>query len=404
MLLRPLPYREPDRLVMIWDRMVSTNFPHAPIAAPDILDYRTRGTLFESIAISNNVPEVSLTGTGEPEQIRLAGVSGNFFQVLGAAPFLGRDFTSEDDPFLPPGPAPAGGPPVPVILSHELWQRRFGGDPAAVGTMIRLDDQPREIVGVMPQGFRVLMPPGSGMPQAIDAWIPLRVDLARLQRDFQFLRAIGRLKPGVTVEQAQDQMNAIASWQREQFQFHRNMGMHIDVLPMQADLVRLVRPTLLALSGTVAFVLLIACANVANLLLARGAARRREMAVRAALGAAPARIVRQILTEGLVLAAGGALLGVLLARIALAALVTLRPVDLPRVEAVQINTTVLGFTLAVAMLSAIVFALIRALGGGAGHRRPQRPAHGAVLGATSAARSSSPRWRCRWCCSSAPGS
>src|SRR5262245_1712349 len=221
-LLRPLPYREPDRLVMIWNRMVSTNFPHAPIAAPDILDFRQRATLFDSIAISNNVPEVSVTGGGEPEQIRLAGVSGNFFRVLGAAPFLGRDFTDEDDPFLPPGPPPAGGPPVPVILSHELWQRRFGGDRGAIGKIIRFDDQPREVVGVMPQGFKVLMPPGSGMPLAIDAWIPLRIDLAQLQRDFQFLRAIGRMKPGVTVDQAQDQMNGIAAWQREQFQFHRN--------------------------------------------------------------------------------------------------------------------------------------------------------------------------------------
>jgi putative ABC transport system permease protein len=363
-LLKPLPYWDPGRLVLIWNRMVSTSFPHAPVSAPDVVDFRTQASSFESIAVSNNVPEVALTGQGDPEQIRMAAVSGNFFSTLGAAPFMGRDFTPEEDPALTPGPPQPGAPPRPppaTILSYELWQRRFGSDPGILGKTILIDDQPQVVVGVMPRGFRVLMPPIAGMSPTIDAWTPLRTDLARLPRDFQFLRVIGRLKPGATVAQAQEEMNRIAERQREQFQFHRNMGMHVDLFPMQADIVNHVRPTLLALLGTVIFVLLIACANVANLLLARASSRRREMAIRAALGAGPGRIVRQMLTEGLVLAAGGAIAGLALARAGIAALVALKPADLPRADDIAINGTVLAFTVAISVAAALMFAVAPAL-------------------------------------------
>ena len=360
-LLRPLPYGSPDRLVLIWNRMVTTNFPHAPVAAPDIVDFRTQATLFEAIAVSDNVPEVALTGDGDPEQIRMAGVSGNFFATLGVRPALGRDFRAEDDPALPPGPPAAGSAPIPIIVSHALWTRRFGGDPAAVGRIVRINDQPREIVGVMPERFRLLMPPTSGMPTNIDAWSPLRIDLSRLPRDFQWLRVFGRLKPGVTLAQAQQEMNGIASWQRSQSLFHRNMDTQIDVFPMHADVVDHVKPTLLALAGTVGFVMLIACANVANLMLARGAARRREMAIRAAIGAGPGRLVRQVLTEGVVLAAAGAGLGLLLAQAGIAALVAAGPADLPRTDAIRIDATVLAVTIALALVSALVFAIAPAL-------------------------------------------
>ena len=363
-LLKPLPYRDPDRLVLIWNRMVSTSFPHAPVSAPDVVDYRTQAPSFESIAVSNNVPEVALTGQGDPEQIRMAAVSGNFFSTLGVAPFMGRDFTPEEDPAITPGPPQPGAPPLPppaTILSYELWQRRFGSDPTMVGKTILIDDQPQVVVGIMPRGFRVLMPPIAGMSPTIDAWTPIRLDLARLARDFQFLRVVGRLKPGATVAQAQEEMNRIAERQREQFQFHRNMGMHIDLFPMQADIVNHVRPTLLALLGTVIFVLLIACANVANLLLARASSRRREMAIRAALGAGPGRIVRQMLTEGLVLAAGGAIAGLALARGGIAALVALKPADLPRADDIAINGTVLAFTVGISVAGALMFAVAPAL-------------------------------------------
>jgi putative ABC transport system permease protein len=363
-LLRPLPYRDPGRLVLIWNRMVSTSFPHAPVSAPDVVDFRTQASSFESIAVSNNVPEVALTGQGDPEQIRMAGVSANFFSTLGAAPFLGRDFTPDDDPAITPGPPRPGAPALPpaaTILGYELWQRRFGGDVGILGRTIEIDDQPQVVVGVMPRGFRVLMPHSSGMPGTIDAWTPLRLDLARLPRDNQWLRVVGRLKPGVTVEQAQEEMNRIAERQREQFQYHRNMGMHVDLFPMQADIVSHARPTLLALLGTVMFVLLIACANVANLLLARASSRRREMAIRAALGAGPGRIVRQMLTEGLVLAIGGGLAGLALARAGIAALVALGPADLPRADGIAIDGIVLAFTTIVSVLAALAFALGPAL-------------------------------------------
>jgi putative ABC transport system permease protein len=294
----------------------------------------------------------------------MAGVSANFFSTLGAAPFLGRDFTPDDDPAITPGPPRPGAPALPpaaTILGYELWQRRFGGDVGILGRTIEIDDQPQVVVGVMPRGFRVLMPHSSGMPGTIDAWTPLRLDLARLPRDNQWLRVVGRLKPGVTVEQAQEEMNRIAERQREQFQYHRNMGMHVDLFPMQADIVSHARPTLLALLGTVMFVLLIACANVANLLLARASSRRREMAIRAALGAGPGRIVRQMLTEGLVLAIGGGLAGLALARAGIAALVALGPADLPRADGIAIDGIVLAFTTIVSVLAALAFALGPAL-------------------------------------------
>jgi putative ABC transport system permease protein len=362
-LLKPLPFGDPDRLVLVWNRMENANRPNAPVSGPDFLDYKLQTTLFEDFAGAIAV-EATVTGEERPEQVMLGWSTENFFQVLGVSPFIGRDFESEDatpiDPkvFLDPN---SKLPPGALLLTHGMWQRNFASDPKVLGKTVQIDGQACIIVGVLPESFRIYLPVYAGMPTNIDAWRVFPIDFSTNPRDAEWLTVIARLKDGVTLERAQSEMDALAARFREQFQHHRNVGMEIVVNSLHQDVVAHVRPHLLILLGAVGFVLLIACANVANLLLVRAAEREREISVRAALGGGQGRIFAQMLTESAVLAAAGGVVGLGLAWAGIRLLVALKPTNLPRLEAVGIDGTVLLFAAGASLVAALVFGAAPAL-------------------------------------------
>src|SRR5215510_4939953 len=341
-LLRPLPYQDSERLVALDETALKRGVASMGVSFPNFLDWREQNQVFTGVAayLSGNY---TMTGSGEPEQLSGADISYNTFEVLGVAPVLGRTFTAEED---------RPGSDLVVILGYGLWERRFGGKPEIIGQKITLLNQQRTVIGVMPPDFK--------FPDVADLWVPLALDTNRMTRTDHGLSAIARLKPGVTVEQAQSDMTSIARHIEEANPI-TNEGLGVSVIPLREGLVSDYRNALLILMGVVGLVLLIACANVANLLLARASARSKEVAIRTALGAGRWRVFRQLLTESVVLGLMGGALGLTLAFWGLDLLLAAIPIDIPFWMKFNLDGHVLGFTAGVTLLTALIFGAAPAL-------------------------------------------
>jgi putative ABC transport system permease protein len=343
-LLRSLAYRDADSIVMVWEKNFQRGRSQNSVSPANFLDWKKQSASFEQFAASWDT-RVNLTSGGEPEEIQVQRVSADFFSVLGVPPRLGRSFVHEEDV--------AGGNLV-VVLSHELWQSRFGGNPTIVGQSITASGRTFIVVGVMPPGFHFLN-------TQVQAWIPLALDPANdWRKQGRYLRSVARLKSGVTIQQAQAELDGIAKRLEQDYPDY-NKGWGANLVPMHEQIVGDIRPVLLVLLAAVAFVLLIACANVANLLLSRAASRQKELALRAALGAGRTRLIRQMLTESVLLAVMGGALGVFLAYWGIQLLLALAPDNIPRLNEITIDPRVLIFTLAISLLTGLIFGLVPAL-------------------------------------------
>ena len=342
-LLRPLPYPEPDELVMVWEQDRVRGWDRVPGSAEDFLVWRSESSTME--AISGGVPSsFSLTGEGTPEQVSGFRVAAGFFDVFDVPPALGSVFADGSN---------VAGQEQQVVLSHGLWQRRFGGDPSWVGRTVEIDGASMEVVGIMPEGFQ--------FPSSAQLWAPLVFSDAQLQdRNWHFLLTVGRLAEGSSIEAARAELRTIASRLGQEFP-DSNADFGIEVQPLHLEMTNAVRTMLWVLLGAVGFVLLIACANVANLLLVRATARSGELSLRTALGAGRSRLIRQVLTESVLLAGGGAVLGLGIALLGLDALLAISPVTVPGGGEVTIDRWVLGVTVAGAVVTGLLFGLAPAL-------------------------------------------
>ncbi|HWM90009.1 MAG TPA: ABC transporter permease [Thermoanaerobaculia bacterium] len=341
-LLEPLPYPQPDELVRVWESAPKLGFPRFSVAPPNFADWRKESQSFEYL-VAFGRERLNLTGGDQPEVLQGASVTSDFFRMLGAEPRIGRGFTQEEGR---PGQGRA------AVLSHGLWQRRFGADPKIVGRPLNLNGESYVVVGIAPSGFE--------LPRETELWVPMALDFATENRGAHYLGTIGRLKDGVSLEKAQAEMTSIASRLAKQYP-DSNSEWTVSLMRLRDSMVEDIRPALVILLVAVSFVLLIACANVANLLLARVASRERELAVRAALGASRTRLVRQMLTETVILFVAGGALGLLFAWWGVGALVALDPDGIPRAREIGMDGKVLAFTFLVSLVTGLLFGLVPAL-------------------------------------------
>src|SRR6478672_10542830 len=351
--LRPLPYAEPDRLMTLWETMPGTD--QRSVAPGNFVDWHAQNKTFQDMA-ATFYANFNLTSDGEPDRIDGATITSNFMSVLGANAQLGRTFQADDDEHQDRNV---------VLISDALWKSRFGADQNVIGHNITIDETPYTVVGVMSRGFQfpahsdlwVLGRNRSAVPLSLISQVPNN-DWVH-ERDGHFIRVIGRLKPGVSISQAQSDIAAITRQLEQDFP-RTNAGLGSNVVPLHTQVVGDVRSMLFILLGAVGFVLLIACTNVANLLLARATQRDREIAIRAAVGASRLRLIRQLLTESLLLSVGGGLAGLLVSIWAVAVFVKLSPGDIPRLTEASVDFRLLAFTLLVSLLTGLCFGLLPA--------------------------------------------
>ncbi|MCM3872704.1 MAG: ABC transporter permease, partial [Pyrinomonadaceae bacterium] len=329
-LMRGLPYKSPDQLYHVWESTPQKEFAQREFSYPDYQDYQQNG-VFEQIGAYTGGGAI-LSGRGEPERVFAPSATANFFSMLGVEPVIGRTFQAgEDKP----------GTPRVTILTYGMWQRRFGGDPGIIGQSLTLNGDTYTVIGVLPASFQFAL-------RAADLWRPYQPTEAQLTRRFMHgTNVIGRLKPGVSPQQAQSELSVIASRiEHEHNQSHAGTGVRL--VPLQEQVVGQVRPILLVLLAAVGFVLLIACANVASLMLTRSISRQKEVAIRAALGATRWRVVRQLLTESVLLSLAGGVAGLLIAYWGVDALVAVLPDGqlnaLPFLKSLHIDARILGFS------------------------------------------------------------